>query len=91
MPERGVYTEGSTTTYRNKRGMENRIVTFRCNTILHDRLVQHARATDKDPSALIREAIGEYLRSRAPAGAPSDLTVQPQADLSGWLAKSKNV
>jgi hypothetical protein len=90
MPERGVYREGSTTTYKNKRGMENRIVTFRCNTTLHDRLVEYALSTDRDPSECIREAIGEYLRSRRPVGAPTP-EIQPQADLSGWLAKSKNI
>jgi hypothetical protein len=64
MPERHQYKDGATSLYRAKSGMENRITTFRCNTILRDRLYEYAESMGKDPSACIREAIGEYLHRR---------------------------
>jgi predicted transcriptional regulator len=64
MPERYQNKDSSTTLYRAKTGIESRITSFRCNTILRDRLYEYAESMGKDPSACIREAIGEYLHRR---------------------------
>jgi predicted DNA-binding protein len=51
--------------YVNKRGLTNRITSFRCNVILRNRLFDYAREMNRDPSSIIREAIGEYLHKRS--------------------------
>jgi hypothetical protein len=87
MPERHQYKEGATSLYRAKSGMENRITTFRCNTILRDRLYEYAESLGKDPSSCIREAIGEYLHRRnsnTPIMAPSEPTHDRPRE---WIVK----
>jgi hypothetical protein len=69
--------------YTNKNGMSNRICSFRCSESLRDRLFAYADAIDKDPSAIIREAIAEYLRNR---NTRPDQNINQQ--LSGWSARS---
>ena len=69
--------------YINRYGMENRITSFRCSLSLRDRLFAYAELIDKDPSAVIREALAEYLRNRNQT--PS---VNVSNELSGWTAKS---
>jgi hypothetical protein len=53
---------------------------------LRERLFDYAEKMDKDPSAIIREAIAEYLRNR-------NMTpgVNMNNELSGWSAKSTKV
>lgn len=68
--------------YANKLGMTNRITTFRCNTILRDRLFAYAESIERDPSSIIREAIAEYLRNRSNG-------INNQS--SSWTAKSNNI
>jgi len=68
--------------YVNKLGMTNRITTFRCNTILRDRLFAYAESIERDPSSIIREAIAEYLRNRS-----NGINNQ----YSSWTAKSNNI
>jgi len=92
----------ATTFYTNKRGMENRIVSFRMNEILYERLYDYAVSIGKDPSACIREAVGVYLRERYSAGrepgsVPGRLSAPPvghtrrSEDLMGWTAVSRKL
>ena len=82
MPERYQNKDSSTTLYRAKTGIESRITSFRCNTILRDRLYEYAESMGKDPSACIREAIGEYLHRRISntpvATAPEPVAERPR-------------
>lgn len=73
--------EHNSSVYVNKHGLVNRITTFRCNTILRDRLFAYAKSVERDPSEIIREAIAEYLRNKS-------AVVNRDAASSGWLAKS---
>lgn len=73
----------STAVYINKYGMENRITSFRLSSSLRTRLSDYAAKTGKDPSAVIREAIAEYLRQKDPVMGVADAVA-----LSGWTAKS---
>ncbi len=72
--------------YINKYGMENRITSFRCSMSLRDRLFAYAAKVNKEPSAIIREAIAEYLRNRNVTPG-----VNMNNDLNGWSAKSTKV
>lgn len=73
----------STAEYTNKYGMKNIITSFRCSESLRERLFQYADANDKDTSAVIREAIAEFLRNR---------NTLPGTNINnqmyGWSAKS---
>lgn len=75
--------ESSSAVYVNKYGMENRITSFRCSSFMRDRIESYAQSVGKEPSEIIREAIGEYLRNRSTI--PS---VTNTPTLSGWSAKS---
>lgn len=78
--------ELSSAVYVNKYGMENRITCFRCSTFMRDRLDAYAKSVGKEPSEIIREAIGEYLRNRS-----TTPTMTNTPSLSGWSAKSTKV
>lgn len=65
MPERYQYTPNNTSSsYTTLTGKETRMTSFRCPESLRMRLFAYAESVDKDPSACIREAIGEYLYKR---------------------------
>ena len=78
--------EDTSAVYINKYGMANRITSFRCSESLRNRLFDYAESVDKEPSAVIREAIAEYLRNR---------TVMPGEQINtqmyGWSAKSNKL
>lgn len=76
-------TKNSTAVYVNKYGMENRITSFRLSSSLRKRLADYAAKTGKDPSAVIREAIADYLRQKDPI-----MGVAEAVKLNGWTAKS---
>lgn len=69
--------------YINRYGMVNRITSFRCSESLRNRLFDYAATVDKDPSAIIREAIAEYLRNRVAKPGENIGTT-----MYGWSAKS---
>jgi len=50
--------------YKTKIGNETQMTSFRCNTILRQRLYDYAESLGKDPSSIIREALAEYLHKR---------------------------
>ena len=75
--------KSNSSVYVNRLGLTNRITTFRCNTILRDRLFAYAESVNRDPSEIIREAIAEYLRNRN--------NIQNRDVASGWSAKSTNL
>jgi len=76
----------SSAEYINKYGMKNIITSFRCSESLRDRLFQYADENDKDTSAVIREAIAEFLRNRNTSPVHN---INNQ--LYGWTAKSTKV
>lgn len=81
--------------YTNQRGMVNRVVSFRMNAILYDRLFQYSTSVDKDVGECIREAVGIYLRERTSSGPPIPTSTTPQTvednGLNAWQARSKKV
>ena len=99
-PRRARKHSEPTTYYTNKRGMENRIVSFRMNEILYERLYAYASHVKRDPSACIREAVTLYLRDRWGVGplsghssgpAVSDDPGQSRALMEwvSWLEKNR--
>ena len=91
----------STAIYTTERGMESRIVSFRLNEMVYETLGTIAYSENKDPSACIREAIGQYIRSKSSSsrsGSSAGPIVGDEsgidfrgANLGAWVSRSSKL
>jgi len=65
--------------------MESRIVSFRLNEMVYETLSGIAYSENKDPSACIREAIGQYIRDKSKTGLNTGLNTGRDTGLSTGL------